>query len=555
VKYTLLLVLNNDDVYDTVQTILKDWEQKHPDKTINTERRLSLKDAQSKLQWAVDFQKPLDLVITWDELPENNDTSPQDGDCLGVQLIEQAHEMGSCRNSIVLAERYEPAKHQKCADITGSIMLEATNLYDDLLGAFNDLLVEGTNTTSEKEEPPPYKEPIVKIYLHKDKPSLYEVLFFHNGRKLRIGPKIFSSAPDWDKLEEKMATLNERIEKDENWKSDFQDIGELLSSWLRSHPDFLTDYGVAVGNVGGDRSRVRIRFTVTKQIFPHSFEALYDRETEGEKWVMLDARIYRTIATGQAETFDDKEALGNHKLINCLIINANAAGEAKKDGESLAVFRALEYTSRECSAIYRHMTGKDALQRQSDFRIGKIIQIPDPKDPKHGLAGASTFKERLENVLKENCIHLVHFAGHSLKVDEKTNAHGYLIVPSPVNGKVDYIEAQVFGDWLRAAGTQVVYLSSCDSAAALVVHVLAMKEVPAIIGYQWPVKDKAAMNFADHFYKYLFATRPSLEEAFRDARVQMHTADERQCIWAAPILVEQRDSVSENWFAEICGEP
>jgi hypothetical protein len=165
------------------------------------------------------------------------------------------------------------------------------------------------------------------------------------------------------------------------------------------------------------------------------------------------------------------------------------------------------------------------------FRIGVVKTIDRGS---HGR----TFKQEVQRALtdrQENPEwHIVHYAGHSVFSEDK----GYVFFP---DGPADAVDAETFTFWLRGAGVQFVYLSSCHSSAEAFVFNLAKQHVPAVAGFRWDIEDTMAVKYTKCFYKHLFEKR-SLEYAFLDARKDLYCEQRFNPVWAAPMLVMQMNS-------------
>jgi hypothetical protein len=91
--------------------------------------------------------------------------------------------------------------------------------------------------------------------------------------------------------------------------------------------------------------------------------------------------------------------------------------------------------------------------------------------------------------------------------------------------------------------TRLLYLSSCQSCEENFAFELADKDIPAVIGFRWPVNNFKAREHARTFYQHLFKER-SLERAFLRTRQDMHSkymqeSDRMDKSWAASMLILQ----------------
>ena len=133
----------------------------------------------------------------------------------------------------------------------------------------------------------------------------------------------------------------------------------------------------------------------------------------------------------------------------------------------------------------------------------------------------------------------MHFAGHSFFEGAAKNDPGGLIFPGQ---PPKVVRIREFAQWLNAAETRFVYLSSCHSSDAEVAFELAEEGVPTVIGFRWDVEDDWAAEYAQSFYDRLFYDQPSLpslEHAFLCARKEMNARHSESRIWAAPTMIHQ----------------
>jgi hypothetical protein len=255
---------------------------------------------------------------------------------------------------------------------------------------------------------------------------------------------------------------------------------------------------------------------------------------------MLTAPIYRRYnnrVTPRVPLFKDPASRQNY--VNCLIIESDVEGKIPYPID--AMFSRLEGVAREAQALEDYFT-----EQRRRFRLGEVKRYPRDFEK-----APEKYVEGLEKALSGQRWNMVHYIGHSKRavtgrVDERTmmnvtEAAGYLVLPPrepyPMNRFVDF---------LKQANTQFLFLSSCEAANYEFLWE-ASREVPAVLGYRWPVADGDAREFATVFYQKLFEGTRFLEYAFANARREMYdrikrkTAyrSEQPSVWASPVLLMQ----------------
>jgi CHAT domain len=196
-------------------------------------------------------------------------------------------------------------------------------------------------------------------------------------------------------------------------------------------------------------------------------------------------------------------------------------------------FRRLENIDRELSDL--------RVLQASDSTIFSLDEV-DLSASRDGRGAEVVLMEKL----KLNSYDVVHFAGHSLTTRDGLTL---LVVPGELPGEAKGMSVHTFAEGAAAAGTRLVYLSSCQGSSANAVANLGQRNIPHVIGFRWDVDDKRAADFAKYFYSELFGKNLStICGAFRTAcRGVYEPMDvEASSIWASPILA----SYSDNWPAQ-----
>ena len=165
--------------------------------------------------------------------------------------------------------------------------------------------------------------------------------------------------------------------------------------------------------------------------------------------------------------------------------------------------------------------------------------------------------EKLEEAKKEGRpFHILHFIGHGVFDPQK--GEGALVLEDD-SGEAKFTSGDEFGNGLQRFNDnlRLVVLNACEGARASISNsysgfaqkVMQCAEIPAAIGMQFRISDKAAISFAEKFYKAIAEGMP-LESALADARMHLYSNSNEE--WATPILYLQSQ---DGYILEIQGGP
>src|SRR5688572_10311237 len=161
----------------------------------------------------------------------------------------------------------------------------------------------------------------------------------------------------------------------------------------------------------------------------------------------------------------------------------------------------------------------------------------------------------LNKKLRPDTYHILHFIGHG-GFDGGTGEGGLLFEDDVGRGK------PVSGDQLATivrdkVNLRLVLLNSCEGARnsvkdpfSGVAASLVEREVPAVIGMQFEITDRAAVLFASEFYAVLAEGKP-VDAAVSEARLAIF-ADHNDVEWATPVLFMR---VSDGRLFEVSDAP
>lgn len=148
----------------------------------------------------------------------------------------------------------------------------------------------------------------------------------------------------------------------------------------------------------------------------------------------------------------------------------------------------------------------------------------------------------LKRILKENEPHVVHFIGHGrLKTRSKGEALGQLAFVG-AEDTVDWRSAEQIGEIFQTHRPQVVLLHACESAAddptrafVGVASQVVQRGVPVVIAMQYPIRNVAAVAFAEEFYRQLGDFEP-VDVAVQNGRQLLRDTSPETRDFAAPVL-------------------
>lgn len=151
--------------------------------------------------------------------------------------------------------------------------------------------------------------------------------------------------------------------------------------------------------------------------------------------------------------------------------------------------------------------------------------------------------EGLRQALIASPFHVLHFAGHGGYSPDRDD--GVLLLERPGGGRKP-LPARVLAQTLRdIPSLRLVVLSACDTAAYPRRHgtdpftgvavALVAAGLPAVVAMQFPITDRAAIEFGRALYGALAAGEP-IDAAVVEGRQGIYRADPEAHEWATPVL-------------------
>ena len=345
--------------------------------------------------------------------------------------------------------------------------------------------------------------------------------------------------PIQDRHIDSLSTRSKHILDRVDWLIQLGELGQdLYAHFFDQENSFSKLFRKALASAGGIDG-VRFSFDIRQDYYSLAIEAIVppEKKSAGAKkpippgklpfW-MLKAPIYRTLSLQNPSCTLGEEPRpclfnGENEPINCLIIEADAAGEARLPGTRERVsFNPLLCVPEECETLEATL-----LENAARWKIGKVRRIWPSRSRR-------SFKERLFELLASGQWHVVHFCGHSYyrAGANQRPGTGYLMLPGR---PIEAIDAREFAHYLGK--TQFLFLSSCEGSQEAFAFEMARNRMPAVLGFRGGVDDRHVPLFVDTFYKRLFSSR-SIESAFVATRRKMwKRPGVDNPLWASPILV------------------
>lgn len=396
----------------------------------------------------------------------------------------------------------------------------------------------------------------VRLHIHlRDRRSASWEMLRTGGAKLRTFRASGTLAIDSRKLEDildESARLDAEVSQNSFRPRSFarlsRDLSDLLFSGAADNADCWSKFSRQREEAGG-MGHMRVRVTVDDEMHTLMLEALRDPSAASlaDCWI-LNAPMYRhAMPRGNEPLFRDAES--RNGPVNALVVQADAApGNIPLGEDRVLELDELPHAATEAAEL------EALLRRHAGGSVRRLdLGDADPAPPAERLLRA------LVDEAPPQGWHLVHFCGHAVNVRPLGAS---LVLRADRGGALPVHRLAT-----ALAHTQFLFLSACHSTKDPTVLRALEQQVPAVLGYQWKVRDERACNFARLFYGALFergapsyryleyafmrARRRAYEEAVHDAeaRLMADGADPgagiedalRDHSWISPVLVMQMD--------------
>jgi hypothetical protein len=146
----------------------------------------------------------------------------------------------------------------------------------------------------------------------------------------------------------------------------------------------------------------------------------------------------------------------------------------------------------------------------------------------------------LDHRLSRDDYHIFHYIGHGL-FDEATGVSS-LALEDEGGGSFEIAGEKIGVHLQNHASLRMVILNACEGARGAMHDVysgiaqgLIRCGIPAVIGMQFEISDKAAIAFSSRFYDAVARGKP-VDESLDEARLAIHAAQNGGSEWGTPVL-------------------
>lgn len=314
-----------------------------------------------------------------------------------------------------------------------------------------------------------------------------------------------------------------------DWRFNSKDIGEeLFEKIFQNHPRISDAFGQAKSSVE-KKEQLHLRIAVKKDFLRVPFEFTFDKVYGNGDYLALTYPLSRYIINTPTRKKTLSPAWFNqlfeaNETLRILLIASNTHPDIPSVDEEVRLL------SESLQAIFE--------ERRINTEVDSIWT--------HEATA-----ERITQVLRHCPYHIIHYAGHgihhasspeksALFFWEKTDKGGD-VLPMPVT-RLQRL--------LNNAKTSFFYLSCCQGTTTSgdnqlldddfigIADGLIHAQIPAVLGYRWPVSDAGAATLALAFYRSL-AAQGHLDRALLEARNEIAGLDRDDITWLSPILVVQ----------------
>ncbi|MBE7551851.1 MAG: response regulator [Anaerolineales bacterium] len=314
-----------------------------------------------------------------------------------------------------------------------------------------------------------------------------------------------------------------------DWRFNSKQWGkQLYQETFVSHPEILSNYNQALGEVGGEE-KFHLRFESPRDLLRVPWEFLFDGVNEGGDYLVLRHPLARAIIGVRV-----KQRLLSPDFFNDLWAK----------GDELRILLVASNTYPDIPGVDQEIKALgSSLKMMFEERgiLAQVTMIPTKR---------ATY-ENVRDTLQKCKYHIVHYAGHGT-FDKQSPENSYLSFWEKGNrrGIVKKMPISELQMLLRGSDLRFFYLSSClgtktgEPAKLLDDDFLGIADgiihagVPAVLGFRWPVSDDGAKALALAFYKSL-ANQGKIDTALLHARCETAARNRDNITWLSPILIMQ----------------
>jgi CHAT domain len=273
--------------------------------------------------------------------------------------------------------------------------------------------------------------------------------------------------------------------------------------------------------------KARFHFQVDTNTSELLVEALRRKDTdvpENDDYWLLQTPIVRRFGDGADRLPLFKDYASRTAPVKCLIILGDPSKFAVT-GVLNRTYEALDQAADEVAWLHQYLT-----DNRHEFKLAP------PEILRYSDYARGSFGPAVYNALAADRWQLIHYSGHS---DIGPGRTGYLVLG---DHPADLIDIDGFAR--ACAHAQFIFLNSCRSANASFIQRSVERNIPAVAGYAWPIRDDIAAEFSRTFYTNLFGepeklSNRFLEYAFMRARRHLHREYQTDTVWSSPLLFMQ----------------
>lgn len=307
-------------------------------------------------------------------------------------------------------------------------------------------------------------------------------------------------------------------------------IGPHILTLLRQHPPA----GSTTTSSVDLRFEIFVRRDETAKFFGVPFELAKPPED-------IDNYLCTRVPMARRMRFEDTPDDGNvHRLspepvlrdrrLRMLFINASFEGTAVAQHEvtgdriRLEVGR-LENTADELRVVRQFATAEG----------GNVLEPPTVLGGAANRTTAEKLRDQLEELVTHGRFDIVHFAGHSVTLE---NGGGTFLILPGKNGEGTAVSVREIADWIRQGDCHLVFVLSSCSGSSLRTAIETMRAgAKAALGFRWDVNDRACVEYFRRFYVEYLRNGKTLPEAYCEACRRISLSQRGVPIWASAVAV------------------
>ncbi|WP_322028518.1 CHAT domain-containing protein [Paraburkholderia sp. J76] len=323
-----------------------------------------------------------------------------------------------------------------------------------------------------------------------------------------------------------------------DWQADFREFGNdvynaFITGTIGHHIVKLFETEMPDGTPVDIRFDINVSLDERARLFEMPFELArppgqYDNFLCTS--VPMARRIHFSQAAEKCGPFQPNlEPKRHDRPLRVLFINASFKGGAEVKPENggpvqwVPGFDELKNTADELTAVKAFATTKwkHALERVT-------VVTPKPNQTCDDL------REKISLLVKSKPFDILHFAGHSITLDN--NGGTFLILPDG-EGRGKGVSIREVADWVGKAGIRVVLLSSCSGSSLRTAIEVMRNKAQAVLGFRWTVDDGACVEYFRQFYRSYLIDNKSISEAYYGACRGVRNSNHGLPIWASAVAI------------------